>query len=337
MNDTMINGTASDAVLMTLAGIAYGAPDKISEYIDAAQPVAKQWTVAWLAVPADPPVNFAFMAVNADNSAAVIAIRGTYPDPFSAAYWDDGNQDSPFGDMVDWPVVPGAKSSAKISAGTSIGLNNLVALTDAGGQTLADAVAALPPATRVTVTGHSLGGTLAPVLALTLAEAQTERSMASTSFAGMTPGNHEFAALFGAGAPAGVIARRVYNTLDTVSYGWDKVWATHDFYKPEPQGGLLVKALLLASAARLEAGGYDYAAVGDPVPLEGSVKPPTINCDLVAYVFENLHQHMPDTYLTLLGAPPLPFSILFGTIVAPRPKDKGISVRPDHHLSTLYL
>ncbi|MEO1045576.1 MAG: lipase [Pseudomonadota bacterium] len=328
----MSGAVVSDAVLMTLAGIAYGAPDDIADYIARAEPTSDGWSVAWLAVPADPPVNFAYMAVNGDGSAAVIAIRGTYPNPFSPAYWDDGDQDSPFGDMVNWPGASGAK----IAGGTNTGFTNIMALQDSGGNDLAQAVAALPETTQVIVTGHSLGGTLAPVVALKLAELMPQRSIASTSFAGMTPGNRQFAALFSSDSAAGVVARRVYNTLDTVSYGWNKVWATHDFYQPEPQGGLVVKGLLLATEARLKAGKYGYAAIGDPVPLKGAVKPPTIGCDLVAYVIENLHQHMPDTYLALLGAPPLPFSILFGTIVASREPDTA-AVSPDHHLPVVHI
>lgn len=48
------------------------------------------------------------------------------------------------------------------------------------------------------------------------------------------------------------------------------------------------------------------------------LRTPTISCTIVAYVLENLHQHLPETYLALLGAPPLPFSIGFGAIVVPR-------------------
>ncbi len=48
------------------------------------------------------------------------------------------------------------------------------------------------------------------------------------------------------------------------------------------------------------------------------MSPVGIKCELVAYVLENLHQHMPDTYLGLLDAPPLPFSILLATVVGDR-------------------
>ncbi|MBY0298571.1 MAG: lipase [Methylobacterium sp.] len=303
-----------DAVLMTLAGIAYGAPSSIGRYLGEAAPTAG-WTLAWLADPADPPVNFAYIARDGGTGACVLAIRGTYPNPFSPAYWQDGAQDSPFGDMADWPRAPGAA----IWAGTAQGLANLVALRNAEGVTLAAAVAALPPEAALTVTGHSLGGTLAPVLALHLAEAEPDRCLGAVSFAGMTPGNQPFADLFGPGSRLEGRLRRVYNTLDTVAYGWDRVLATRDFYQPAPQGGLAVEALLVATAARLALGGYGYAPVGPAVPLPGVLlREPVIPCDLVAYVFETLHQHMPDTYLALLGAPPLPFSIVFGSAVVPR-------------------
>jgi hypothetical protein len=304
--------TPDDTVLMTLAGIAYGDPKRIAEYLSAAVPTA-DWKVIWMPEVDAAPPNFMFLATD-DAGNYVVAIRGTYPNPFSEAYWDDGSQSSPFGDMADWPGAPGAK----IGGGTQTGLNNLLAMKDIGGRTIMDTIAALPAQSHITVTGHSLGGTLTPVLALSLIEADPSREIYATSFAGMTPGNSSFAALFGDGTALSGRVRRVYNTLDTVGYGWDQVYATHDFYQPAPEGGAIVSALLLATEARLKLGGYDYTAVGSPVPLTGKVKPPTISCELVAYVIENLHQHVPDTYLELLGAPPLPFSIIWGTMTVSR-------------------
>lgn len=300
----------SDSVLMTLAGIAYGDPARIAAYLAEATPTAA-WRVVWMPVVAAAPDNFMFIASDGKGN-SVVSIRGTYPDPFSAAYWDDGNQDSPFGTMADWPGSPGAK----ISAGTQTALTNLLGLKDANGQGVMDAVGAMPASETLTVIGHSLGGTLAPVVALVLVTAHPSHQIAATSFAGMTPGNAAFAALFDTVLPGRV--RRVYNTLDTVSYGWDRVWATHGFYQPAPQGGDVVSALLLATEARLRLGGYDFAPVGLAVALTGTVQAPSIPCNLVAYVMENLHQHLPDTYLGLLGAPPLPFSIIWGSMTVPR-------------------
>lgn len=328
----MADDDPTDAVLMTLAGIAYAAPADVARCLEQAAPTADAWRLTWLAQPADPPVNFAYLASHTRSGASVIAIRGTYPNPFSPAYWDDGRQDSPFGPMVDWPDAPGAR----ISAGTSVGLKNLLALRSSAGQSLHDAVAARPAGPPVWVTGHSLGGTLAPALALCLSQTLPARDLRFTSFAGMTPGNKSWAALLGPGTRWAGRARRVFNTLDTVAYGWDQVWATHDFYQPAPQGGLLVAGALLATAARLKRGDYDYAAVGEAVPLTGTVRPPSVRCDLVAYVFENLYQHLPDTYLGLLGAPPLPFSLSFGPMVLPRSHPAALPV-PTPHQPAVYL
>jgi len=310
------HGAPDDATLMTLAGIAYGAASDIKRYLETAQPTAGIWELDWLPDCGKSPANFAYAARNVETGDRVIAIRGTYPNPLSSAYWEDGHQDSPFGDMVAWPGT----SAAKISQGTNTGFQNLLTLQNADKTDLKTYVGGLPSEARIWVTGHSLGGTLTPVLALWLTETFGERSslVMATSFAGLTPGNAEFAALFGEGTALEGKIRRVYNTLDTVPYGWDRVYATHDFYQPEPEGGPVVSALLMATEARLRMGGYGFTAIGDPVPLKGDVSPPSVSCNLVAYVIENLHQHLPDTYLGLLNAPPLPFSILFGTIVMPR-------------------
>ncbi|MBO0663056.1 lipase [Jiella sp. MQZ9-1] len=307
---------------MTLAGIAYGNPGRIPSYLAEAAALGGAWSLQWMPSASDAaPPNFAFAARDHDTDVVVIAIRGTYPNPLSPAYWSDTSEDSPFGDMVSWPNV----GDAKIGHGTAEGLKRLIALVDDDGVSLEDFVAALPASTAVVVTGHSLGGTLTPVLALALAQADPTRLISATSFAGMTPGNAAFANLFGPGTRLDGRVRRVYNTLDTVSYGWDRVLETRGFYEPSPKGGTIVDAFLLATALRLMTGDYDYTAVGLPVPLQGTVRPDQPSCTLIAYVMENLHQHLPNTYLSLLGAPPLPFSILFGTIVADRQDDTNAS------------
>ena len=207
MNDAPV----SDPVLMTLAGIAYGAPPDIPGYLADSPLTRGDWRVAWIARSVSVPVNFAFLATSARTGACVIAIRGTYPDPCSKAYWDDGAQDSPFGQMAEWPGAPGAR----VSAGTLAGLDGVLALQDEQGLALEDALRALAPPSSLTVTGHSLGGTLAPVLALRLSASFPDLELRSTSFAGMTPGNGSFAQLFGAGTRFEGKTRRVYNTLDS--------------------------------------------------------------------------------------------------------------------------
>lgn len=304
-----------DARLITFAGIAYGAVGKIPRYLAEAQLLAGEWSIIWIPAAGQNPDNLAYIALNEQAGSAVLAIRGTYPDPLSPIYWNNGQQDSPFGPMVAWKD----SASAKISGGTNTGYMNLSGLLDADGRTIAEAVAALDPGISLCVTGHSLGGTLAPVLALDLADREPDRAIYSVSFAGMTPGNAAFAALFDRDGGLSGRTRRVFNTIDSVSYGWNAVLATRNFFTPSPRGGPLVTLFLFIAWLRLTIGGYGFTPIGESVALPGTVQNASSKQGLVSFVIETLHQHMPDTYLALLGAPPLPFSILFGAVTSDGP------------------
>jgi hypothetical protein len=306
-----MSGTATlPQILMTLAGIAYGQPAKIPGYLTEDPLTDGDWAITWIAEDSPDPVNFLYIAQSKSTGAYAIAIRGTYPNPFSPAYWEGATQDNPIGPMQAWPGAPGAN----VSGGTWAGFQNLLTLSN-GASNFAQAVAALPNGAKLYVTGHSLGGTLTPVIALWLAELNRGFDITALPFAGMTPGNAAFAALFGPGTALAGRVTRYNNTLDTVPYGWDRVLETRNFYQPAPQGGLLVEGALAVMALKLVP--YGYTAIGAEVPLPGEVLPIPIDCSIIAYVFENLYQHLPDTYLSLLGAPKLPFSLIFGSIIAP--------------------
>ena len=300
---------AAAPAIMTLAGLAYGTPAALAALFAEGPVAGTTWTVVWMADDVPDPVNFAYLVRDTASGRHVLAIRGTYPDPFSSAYWDDAQQDSPFGTMQPWPGA--TEAGALVSAGTWAGLQGLLALTGLG-RTLAGVLTKLGAA-DLCFTGHSLGGTLAPVLALWTAAANPAAALTVYAFAGMTPGNAAFAREY---AGEGRLAGRTWrynNTLDTVPYGWDRVLDTLSFYEPAPRGGLLVEGLLTAMALRLVP--YGFAAVGTEVRLAGVLAKPAVSCELVAYVIENLHQHLPDTYLALLGAPKLPFEIGFGPFI----------------------
>jgi len=302
--------------MMTMAGLAYGDPARLRQYLKDDVLTRGAWEPLWVAEKVADPVTFAFLARHQGTGAYVLAIRGTYPDPFNRAYWDDGNLDKPFGTMQPWP---GAQSrSAKVAKGTWSAFQVLLALekdelSTLPQKTLEQALLALPAGTVLTVTGHSLGGTLAPVIALWLSERPNAVAAKVFAFAGMTPGNRQFARLFGAGT---LLADRVFrfnNPLDTVPYGWDRVWQTHDFYRPKPRGGILVT--LIVGITKLCLIPYRFTAIGEEYPLPGKVQPTAVDHGLIAYLLENLTQHLPVTYLTLLGAPPLPFTMEFVSLV----------------------
>ncbi len=299
---------------MTLAGIAYGAPPDIPSYLAQDALTQGDWTISWIAQNQDVPVNFAFIAQSKTSGAYCIAIRGTYPNPLNPAYWDDGSQDNPLGTMQPWPIGAGPGDGAMVSAGTAAAFGNIIALSN-GTTTFQQALEAIPAGAKVTVTGHSLGGTLAPVIALWMTGLPNGLVPDVYCYAGMTPGNNAFANLFGPGTALDGKVTRYANTLDSVPYGWNDVLSTRGFYDPAPKGGMVYEAAIIGYAAALA--DYGYAPIGEEVTLEGQLFPSQIACDIVAFVIQNLRQHLPDTYLSLLGAPPLPFTLGFGSVVLP--------------------
>ncbi|MEO0777563.1 MAG: hypothetical protein AAFW73_10165 [Bacteroidota bacterium] len=91
----------------------------------------------------------------------------------------------------------------KISQGTAIGLRTLLNMVDSSRADFPDLVAFLrgriaqgaTPVFKISVTGHSLGGALAPTLALSLKQSLASESVVVEAwpFAGPTPGNSAFA------------------------------------------------------------------------------------------------------------------------------------------------
>jgi len=303
-----------EQVLMTLAGIAYGKPSAIPGYLAADTLTEGDWQPVWVAQEASAPVNFAFIVRSRSTGAYCVAVRGTYPNPFSAAYWQDANQDNPLQEMQPWPLGSDdpADVGPRISGGAAAGFRNLMALSN-GSQSFEQAVGAIAGDAMVYVTGHSLGGTLAPVVGLWMTGLANALTPVVYCFAGLTPGNRAFAGLFGPGTALAGRVKRYRNTLDSVPYGWNDVLATRNFYQPAPSGGLLVEAAVTALALELRK--YDYAPVGDEVVLDGTLNTSTFGFEFAAFLIENLQQHLPDTYLRLLGAPSLPFTIGFGAVV----------------------
>ncbi len=305
--------------LMTLAGLAYGDPQSLDGYMSDGQSGPDGWSLIWAAHSDPVPTVFAFIARHEASNRSAIVIRGTYPNPLNVAYWNDATLDSPYGPMQPWPGD--ATGKAKISQGTSTALQDLLQQQGTVG-TFSEAVAVLPVG-ELYITGHSLGGTLAPVVGLWLSERATPVvATAICAFAGMTPGNADFAVRFGHGSKLAGRVWRYNNTLDTVPYGWDRVWSAINFYQPKPSGGLLVKIVIFIMGLILKF--YGFSAIGTEVRLVGKLNEPVLQNMLLSYVIENLRQHLPQTYLDLLEGPTLPFTMGYGAIVS-APTDPSVA------------
>lgn len=161
-----------------------------------------------------------------DPSQYAVAIRGT--DPLSISDWliEDFN----ILPMDVWPYAKPDKLTPKISKSTATGLYHLQQLvapegTPGAGETLLTFLQKnLTEGDSICITGHSLGGALAPTLALWLKDIEEHAlaenlKISSIAFAGPTAGNKDFAKYIDQRLENGNL-QRVWNDLDIAPYGW---------------------------------------------------------------------------------------------------------------------
>jgi triacylglycerol lipase len=128
------------------------------------------------------------------------------------------------------PLVPfqnyvkNSPASALISPATNTGLQvilNTPPSLKTGTGTLLQAIGTLPPNAKLTVAGHSLGGTLASTLALYLHEtfSTLAANLRCFAYAGATAGNAAFARYSDQVLQDKLT--RIWNTMDVVPHAWD--------------------------------------------------------------------------------------------------------------------
>ena len=156
----------------------------------------------------------------------VLAIRGTNAKALEDWIWDDFDVIA----MKDWPGQDGAKISQATHNGIHLLLNKLI--PDCGlpgeGQSIAEFLESISsrPIT-ISFTGHSLGGALAPTLALLFKEQQDQwdsnchAAIHCTAFAGATAGNAQFAEYSNSLFKDNPI-RRIHDVNDVVPHAWNK-------------------------------------------------------------------------------------------------------------------
>jgi triacylglycerol lipase len=295
--------TYSEAqVAMTLAAISYAPQSEIAGYLsNPAYATAGEWTLTW--GPSDTPGNQMFVAKHRDANRLAISIRGTVP-RFSLAMLVDLYQDLDVGHPKPWPypVTPGAM----VAGGALDGLNDLLTMTS-GGQSVLDYIKAQTsaPDCEILVTGHSLGGGLATVLAPWLQYELSQSGLTATinvyTYAAPTAGNQAFADfynnLFSQSA-------RYYNDIDVIPMAWANLAKVKALY-PAPGPQCLWEIRDTVDLVNLWLSRIDGVVYVDP---NGSGSP--LNGTAVAsedFLAEIGTQHGHNNYLQLLGAPLLPF------------------------------
>ena len=276
------------------------------------------WKVAWGPGLAGDRGNMMYVAGCPSTNQYAIAVRGT-----DWSFWLDWVEDFasllplvPFGS-----VLPAGADGGRIAAGTEVGLLELTLMS---GETATGAAVdlltflrGLPPGADISVTGHSLGGCLATVLAAWLASALGSASRLKVyTFAAPTAGDGRFAAyynhLFTDPATGQSTAYRVYNTLDSVPDAWASLATIATYFSPSPRCPDYLKEIIAQGERDV---GTEYVQVGtvaqgSAVALTGHVVPwsswwnldPTGTAQFAHQVGE---QHATATYLGLLAAPPM--------------------------------
>ena len=317
-------------VLMTLAAICYEGENPLPK-----EPLAHQqqriatmvqaelanksyateglWELAW--GPGLTVGNMMFLARQTGTDTYALAIRGT-----DWKFFIDWVEDADILNLVPFPYATTCDPNVRIARGTMDGLSDLAGMTaipptlPAGGpptavnllQFLSDAASqSTRKAINVYVTGHSLGGALASVTGpwlqyLTSPWQHTGGTAVNVevyTFAGPTAGNAGFSQYCAETFPNAF--HRVFNEFDVIPRAWQQLVVMSEWYKPSPDCpppfGLAARAL----AEIITGDTYTQAGVDQPLPG-------TVNDACARSFWDQLaFQHQPETYLMLVGAPPV--------------------------------
>jgi hypothetical protein len=321
--------TAEAQLLITLSGFAYLDSDplpgetvaaqetRMRQDIDAALASSNypSWRVVWGPGLSGDRANMLYVAGGPVGEPLAVAVRGT-----DWSFWLNWLENFasllplvPFTSVV--PPVP--SGNPQIAAGTNVGLQLLLgteASTLDGNQVdLTTFLRGAGDQAEIFVTGHSLGGCLASVLAPSLAQQLgTAKNFKVYTFAAPSAGNQDFASYYNrlfTDAAAASTAYRVFNDLDIVPESWATLPAIAAKYRPAPPCPDSLKRVIDRA---VNAVGSAYEQVGSAhhgsaVLLRGQVEAPTahdLSPDPAAALFfqEVDQQHATETYMQLLSA-----------------------------------
>ncbi|MGW8970019.1 IPT/TIG domain-containing protein [Streptomyces platensis] len=269
------------------------------------------WELVWLAL-SEANANMAYIArsTNGSNEFAVVA-RGTDAD------LTDILEDLDVGTVVPFPES-GSPKPITVSKGAMDAFQRVVKARSIASpspnatlaQALSAALKAAPASPQPTVylTGHSLGGCIATMLAPYL-QAQSwpkQPKFAVMTYAAPTAGTQSFVDYFN--SIPWVIDERQNNAYDLVPHAWADLDTTTGWYpSPGPQATDEVKLLIGAISQRTK--GNVYVQPGTLCLMNTgytSLAKNLVNKTTQDFLGQIAYQHANSTYLDLVQAPPVP-------------------------------
>lgn len=292
-------------VAVTLSAISYlGQLDTNSQRFTVmnqalSDTVGNGWGIVW--GPATQGEDLVYVASNGAGQYAVV-VRGTLIDRI-----EDLIQDKTMGQQVPLPFTAPSFPNACVSEGVQevwTNINNMVSSVKGSGEgtSLLSFLGAVTGSQSLLVTGHSLGGQMATVLAAWFQGTLTNfSSILPITFAAPTAGNPAFASAFDSVFNAAG-AMRYYNTLDVVPGLWtvDGLTSIKSDYAGGPQAGPLVKLAVDHALGVLQKNDLTYTQPSASTSLTGQLYSTGW---LGAFETEVDDQHRALYYMFLLGLP----------------------------------
>ncbi|MFP2907938.1 lipase family protein [Pyxidicoccus sp. 3LFB2] len=254
------------------------------------------WSIVW--GPATQGQDLVYVASNGAGQYAVV-VRGTLFDRI-----EDVIQDKAVATQEALPFSAPSFSGAMVSKGVVEVWKNINAMVSSvpgsGTGSLLAFLGGLSGSPSLLVTGHSLGGQMATVLAAWFQSTLTEvSSVLPLTFAAPTAGDPAFASCFDTVFSN---ARRYYNTLDVVPLLWTVEGLTSilSMYAGGPQCGPACRVAVNWALNTLQSNGLTYTQPSVSTSLPGQLYSTGW---LGAFESEVNDQHRALYYMYLLGIP----------------------------------
>jgi hypothetical protein len=288
---------------------------RLSTALNNFEPELGQWDVVW-----GPTIYQAPGSTLGDNAMYVVRQRkpGSSRDEYvvaiaavnSKSFYDWFTEQLNITPQVAWRALQGTSNDPRISKGAEVGLKHLLDL-HSGKRLVGFLAKDIDRNARITVTGHSYGGVVAPLLALWLSERKAtwdpsgRCELACLMSAAATPGNAAFVDYY-LKSGLGSRSTRIDNSLDLAwrAFNAKDMEAIPSLYAPQLKPSKFLElALAQIAAESTAAGGYAQIKAARQITIKGEFAPrqsPASDLSDIRFLKQVQYQHIP-AYFSGLG------------------------------------